>query len=47
MGISKKQGRILGYIRNSLKLGYAALKTGSECSLTTSQLRFFAGFCLA
>ncbi|WP_416772277.1 hypothetical protein ACMGT0_08995 [Pseudomonas sp. RHF3.3-3] len=30
----KSRGTALGYVRNRLKLGYAALKTGSECSFT-------------
>lgn len=37
----------LGYVRDVLALGDAALKPGSECSFTTSKLRFLASFRLA
>ena len=37
----------LGSVRNVSALGYAALKTGSECSFTPRKLRFLASFRLA
>jgi hypothetical protein len=34
-------------VQNLLRVGPAALKTGSECSFTISKLRFLPCFCLA
>ncbi|MCD5992456.1 GMC family oxidoreductase N-terminal domain-containing protein [Pseudomonas sp. CDFA 602] len=41
------QAALLGSVRKVAALGDTALKTGSECSFTTSRLRFLACFCLA